>query len=280
MNTEMLHLAEGDIAYDSCGNGPLVVCIPGMGDLRGQYRFLAPQLAAAGNRVVTMDVRGHGESGTGWNDFSVSAIGRDVVELVRTLDAGPAVIIGNSMAAGAAVWAAVEAPELVNGLVLIGPAVRGAIKGAFAVLTRLLFSRPWGARAWLAYFSTLFPARKPDDWNEYTRRLRANLAEKGRLESLQKMIFAPKDAAEQRLARVGVPSLVLMGTKDPDFKDPEGEARFVAGSTRGAVTMIPGAGHYPHTEVPETAGPVIVSFVTSTNTAGVGSGLERGQTAR
>ena len=34
-----------------------------------------------------------------------------MVALIRHLDAGPAVIVGESMAAGAAIWAAAEAPE-------------------------------------------------------------------------------------------------------------------------------------------------------------------------
>ena len=44
-----LTIGTGSIAYeDSGGRGPLVVCVPGMGDVRAQYRFLAPALASAG----------------------------------------------------------------------------------------------------------------------------------------------------------------------------------------------------------------------------------------
>ena len=43
-----LKVGNGSIAYeDSGGSGPLVVCVPGMGDVRRQYRFLAPALAGA-----------------------------------------------------------------------------------------------------------------------------------------------------------------------------------------------------------------------------------------
>ena len=64
MTTLFLDHANGRIAYDVIGAGPLVICVPSMGDVRGEYRFLAPRLAQAGYRVVTMDVRGHGESST------------------------------------------------------------------------------------------------------------------------------------------------------------------------------------------------------------------------
>src|ERR1700684_1326942 len=65
--TQFLKLPGGQIAYDASGGaGPLVICVPGLGDMRQQYRFLAPRLVAAGFRVVTMDLPGHGESRLGW----------------------------------------------------------------------------------------------------------------------------------------------------------------------------------------------------------------------
>ena len=61
--TQFLPVAEGHIAYDDTGGcGPLVLAIPGMGDLRSEYRALRPLLQQAGYRVVTMDIRGHGET--------------------------------------------------------------------------------------------------------------------------------------------------------------------------------------------------------------------------
>ncbi len=42
METQFLTLPEGNIAYDDQGSGPLVLCVPGLGDLRAEYRFLAP----------------------------------------------------------------------------------------------------------------------------------------------------------------------------------------------------------------------------------------------
>ena len=101
MGTNFLKIDGGSIAYDDSGSGPLVICVPSMGDLRGEYRFLAPRLASAGYRVVSMDVRGHGETSVAWPDYSVAAIGSDMLALARSLDAGPAAIIGTSMAAGA-----------------------------------------------------------------------------------------------------------------------------------------------------------------------------------
>ena len=50
--TSYLSCPEGRIGYDVAGAGPLVVLVPGMGDLRAGYRFLAHALRAAGFRVA------------------------------------------------------------------------------------------------------------------------------------------------------------------------------------------------------------------------------------
>ena len=106
MDTKYLYHDNGKIAYDDQGQGPLVICIPSMGDVRGEYRFLIRQLVEAGYRAVSIDVRGMGETSIEWNDYSVAGVGKDLLALIREINAGPAVIIGTSMGAGAAVWAA------------------------------------------------------------------------------------------------------------------------------------------------------------------------------
>ncbi len=263
MTTKFKELPEGRMAFDDAGRGQLVICVPSMGDVRAEYRFLAAELVAAGYRVVTMDVRGHGESSTEWKDFSVAGIGGDILSLVRELDAGPAVIIGTSMAAGAAIWAAAEEPEKIHGLVLIGPAVRGKGNRLLVAISSVLLTRPWGPRMWLRYYSSLYPTRRPADFAEYAATLHANLAQPGRVEALKAMIAASKEASEERIPRVHQPALVIMGSKDPDFPKPAQEAQWVADSLHGECELIKGAGHYPHAEMPDVTAPRIVSFLRS-----------------
>lgn len=263
MSTHTVQLNNGQLAYDDVGQGPLIVCLPSMGDLRAEYRFLTPQLVAAGYRVITLDVRGHGATSPTWADYSVGAIGSDLVALVQHLAAGPALVIGTSMAAGAAVWAAAEAPQLFSGLVLIGPFVHGGGGWLGKLLYGALFSRPWGPTVWGWYYAMLYPTRKPADFAQYRATLQANLQEHGRMEALQQMLYASKAASAVRLAQVNTPVLVLMGSKDPDFKQPQVEAQWVAEQLRGRYTMIEGAGHYPHAELPEITGPLVLAFLRS-----------------
>ena len=263
--TRMLKLRDGSLAYDdSGGSGPLVLCVPGMGDVREQYRFLAPLLERAGFRVVTMDLRGLGASSTGWPDYSAAAVGADMVAMIRHLGAKRAYIVGNSMAGAAAVWAAADDPAEVARIVLIDPFGREMPTPMPAwqhVALKVGMIRPWGPAFWTAYYGSLYKSAPPADLDAYRAALKANLAEPGRFEALDAMLWASKAPCEARIGDVRAPVLVVMGTRDSDFPDPVSEANWVASHLHGSKLMVDGAGHYPHVEYPQVVASAIVQFI-------------------
>jgi pimeloyl-ACP methyl ester carboxylesterase len=263
MSTKFLHRQDGFLAYDDSGTpGPLVLMVPSLGDVRAEYRFAVPPLVAAGYRVVTLDMRGHGESSTGWPDYSLAAVGSDILALIEHLAVGPAVVVATSYPAGAAVWAAAERPAAVQALVLIGAFVRNiSVSPVEKLALNLTTSGPWKVWAWDIFYNSLYPSQKPADFADYRRRLKANLSEPGRVAALKAMANEPRDASATRLEKVQAPALVVMGSKDPDFKSPAEEAEFIAKEVGGRVAIIDGAGHYPHAEIPAETVPVITDFL-------------------
>jgi pimeloyl-ACP methyl ester carboxylesterase len=253
----------GKIAYTDEGNGPLVIMVPGLGDLKEEYRFLAPKLVAAGYRAVMMDLRGQGNSSIGWSAYTNAAIGSDIVALLKYLKAGDATVIGTSMGAGAAAWAAAEAPDIISDLVVIGPFVRVLPPGPWwqTAMLKAAFAGPWANAMWGSYWTSLYPTAKPPDFNQYKARLMANLKEPGRMAVTKAMIAAPKADVGDRLRQVRARTLVVMGSKDPDFPDTAAEAATLAELFRGTSVMIPGAGHYPHAEMPDVTAPPILAFI-------------------
>ena len=254
----------GRIAYDDTGgSGPLVVAIPGMGDLRSQYRRVRPALEAAGYRVVTMDVRGFGDTSARWDDLSAHAVGRDALALIDHLHAGPAVILGNSFAAGSALWAAHDAPERVSGVVLLGPVTRDAKPSWIQnFVLKAGFAGPWRVWFWTTYWQSLFPAQKPADQKEARAALAKNLREPGRMAALEAMVGLSKADTAAILSTVRVPALVVMGTRDPDFPDAAAEAHRLSRQLDADSLLVDGAGHYPHVEMPEKVVPRLISFLT------------------
>ena len=276
--TEYVDLDGGRIAYDVTGSGPLVVLSHGMGDRRQAYRFLAPKLAQAGYRVVSADLRGHGESSMDWKSvtgkeaISRTDVAGDLLGLIRHLG-GPAIIVGHSISGGAATIAAAEQPDLVSGIVELNPftktqkvkvgdlvRIRRYRQGLSRLAGLQLFH---SLRFWLRYLDVAYPT-KPADYAEYMAALAAKLREPGRMAEFMKTgKSTPADAGAQ-LPNITVPALVIMGTLDPDFADPRAEGDAIAAampSGLGTVAMVEGAGHYPHAQSPDQVAALIVPFL-------------------
>lgn len=165
--TSYLARPGGRIGYDVAGDGSLLVLVPGMGDLRAGYRYLAPALRAAGYRVACTDLRGHGDSDNTFTSYGDEETAGDVIALIEELG-GPAVVVGNSMGAGSAVLSAAQRPGLVCGLVLTGPFVRNGKTSAMQhLLLRVAMAPPWAAISWKSYLPKLYAGRRPADFGEY-----------------------------------------------------------------------------------------------------------------
>ena len=276
--TEFLEVADGRIAYDVTGEGPLVVLSHGIGDRRQAYRFLAPKLAQAGYRVANADLRGHGESSMGWTSVTGKAaitrtdIAGDLLALIRHLG-GPAVIVGHSISGGAATIAAAMEPELVSGIVEINPFTKTqkiSLGGLLRIrryrqgMTRLLGTQLLkNLSLWMRYLDVAYPT-KPADYAEYTDALAAKLREPGRMAEFMKTgKSTPADAAAQ-LPNIKCAALVVMGTLDPDFADPRAEGDAIVAampSGLGTVAMVNGAGHYPHAQCPDEVAALVIPFL-------------------
>jgi pimeloyl-ACP methyl ester carboxylesterase len=263
VQTQYFQRPEGTLAYsDYGGSGELALMLPGMGALRSEYRYLAPKLSEAGYRAVTVDLRGQGESSVPWKTYDVPSVGNDILALIEQLSAGPAHVIATSFSPGAAVWAAVERPDSIRSLVLIGAFVRDAkVNPLMNAAVWLMMNNPWRVRTWGMFYGTLYPTHKPDDFADYMTHLLANLAQPGRFEAAKALADSSRTPSEERLKRVKAPTLVVMGTKDPDFPDPVAEAHYIAEQTQGAVVLIDGAGHYPQTEMPDKTTPIVIDFL-------------------
>ena len=260
-NASFLDRPEGRIGYDIGGDGPLVVLVPGMGDLRSAYRFLAPALRQEGYRVACTDLRGHGESDTTFTSYGDVETADDIIALIEELE-GPAVVVGNSMGAGAAAYAAAERPDLINGLVLVGPFVRnGKTTAMQRVLLRVAMARPWAAMSWNSYLPKLYKGQLPVGFDEYRRTVVASLRRPGYAKSFSLTTRTDHAMTESRLGEVAAPTMVVMGELDPDFPDPHAEAERISHTLHGSVVMVPDAGHYPQSQQPDITTKSVLSFL-------------------
>lgn len=281
---EHIALAGGTIAVDVSGTGPLVVLAHGMGDSRHSYRFVVPELVAAGYRVANVDIRGCGDSSTGWSGYGRADIAADLVAVVRHLG-GPAVIVGQSISGGAATIAAADAPDVVAGIVELAPFTRAQSfdLGGFlrnrnrhrSGTSQLLRVMTTGSLpGWLAYLDVAVPT-KPVDWAQERARIEETLRQPERMAVLRAMTKTSPADAGARLADVRCPVLVVEGSADPDWADPAAEGRRILADLPaglGELAVIEGAGHYPHTETPGAVTELLLPFLGRTLAASATGG--------
>jgi len=260
---------DGRLAYTVRGDGPLVIAVPGMGDLRSVYRDLAARIVAAGYRLAILDLRGHGDSDTTFARHGDAATGSDILALAAELGE-PAAVIGNSMSASAAAWAAAERPSAVSGLVLVSPFLREPItnpvvRAAMRGLYRIMFARPWGAALWASYYRSLNKVTQPASLRSHTEDIRRSFVSPDRLRSLRQLaVQLDHSEVEARLAEVSTRALVVIGDHDPDFRSPADELAFDTQAIGSEGLLVTDAGHYPHAQRPDIVMPAILQFLAKT----------------
>jgi non-heme chloroperoxidase len=110
------------LAADVGGNAGRVCVIlsPGAGQTRHAWRRLTKHLVSDGHRVISLDLRGHGDSA--WasdSDYSIEAFVDDLLAVIASQH-GPLVLIGASIGGIASLLAVARHPSTnIRGLVLV-----------------------------------------------------------------------------------------------------------------------------------------------------------------
>ena len=135
------------ISYDDYGEGdrPLVL-IHGLLMNRRMFDRLAPEMAARGNRVLTIDLLGHGRSDRPPEmvNYSMTFFAQQVVGLLDHLELERAVIGGTSLGANTTLETAHLFPERVRGMMLEMPVLDNALLAAAVIFTPILLGLRFG----------------------------------------------------------------------------------------------------------------------------------------
>jgi len=252
-------------------DGAPVVLLPGWGAPAFTYRHQLPALAVAGYRATAVDLKGLGFSDkpTGRGEYTYDAMVRHVEEILDAVASRPAVVVGQSMAGRLALELGLSRARDVAALVLVSPVGIGVVP--FIGLAQLLTPRPLDVIApYLVRRSVVRfalgiaygrPSRVTDDTVEefwapaqfpgFARALRALVHD-----------FDWSQVAEDRLRALGVPTLVIRGTRDRLVRGPP--RRAVPGLSAAAVVVIDDAGHAANDECPEPVNAALLQFLATT----------------
>ncbi|WP_026818164.1 alpha/beta fold hydrolase [Arthrobacter castelli] len=264
MNT--LQVANGTLHYAVYGTGPPVLLLHGGGLDGRMWDPQVPELAQT-HCVVVPDARGHGHSSTPFAPFRHCD---DVAVLIRHLDAGPAILIGLSMGAGTALDTALEHPDLVRGVVVVGA---GTSEPDFEDPWVLDLLDTWrrtaaagDAEGWIEAFMLFAagPKRRLEDMDDDVVRHLRQMVTRTVANHVRPDAAAPEAVPDSwsRLAEIQVPVLALSGALDtPD--NIRMAARAADSVTDGRTALIRGAAHYPNLEQPAAFNAELQAFLGS-----------------
>lgn len=241
------------IHYDEWdGDGVPVLLISGLGGFRASWRPIAEQLAPE-FRVVAPDNRDAGESDSEATDYTISDMADDVAALMTALGIEHAAVVGHSMGGFIALHLAVEHPERVSRLVLVGtsPAAGLAIGQPFPPPPRESWIVDPVERSMAALPQSYAPGffdRHPEKLAEFAERARGNRITRDGYARQAKAINESHDVRD-RLASITVPALVIHGDVDPSVSV-RGGRLLAEGIPNARMLVYPGVGHHPMREEP------------------------------
>jgi len=136
----------GRTARSAQAAGRPLILVHGLLLSQEMHRPLAEALAARGNRVITIDLLGHGASERPrdmWR-YSMRFFGDQVVALMDHLELDEAVVMGTSLGANTALNVALTAPDRLRGMVIEMPVLDNALLWSALAFTPLLAALTFG----------------------------------------------------------------------------------------------------------------------------------------
>jgi pimeloyl-ACP methyl ester carboxylesterase len=269
-----------ELVYRSVGEGPCVLLIHGITQDSRTWASFAPRLE--GYRVLAPDLPGHGRSANPPGDHSMGSYASALRDLLLALEIPSATVVGHSLGGGIALQFAYQFPAYLDRLVLIdsgglgpdvSPLLRAAtLPGADLVIRGMAHRSVTAAatavgrtlsRVGLRAGTDLQEAQRgiagmadPDVRRGFLGTVRTNIGPRGQRVSATDRLY---------LAR-HVPSLILWGERDRIIPPTHGRAahRAIEGSR---FELVPGAGHFPHLDAPESVAEALLGFLAATEPA-------------
>ncbi len=135
------------LSYDEFGSGDrAVVLVHGLLLSKRMHEPLAQALAARGNRVITLDLLGHGDSDRPrdmWR-YSMTFFGEQTIALLDHLEVDEAVVLGTSLGANSTLEAAALAPDRLRGMIIEMPVLDAAMVACGVAFLPLLLTVKYG----------------------------------------------------------------------------------------------------------------------------------------
>ncbi len=264
-----VRLDDGDmhIAEDGKPGAPALLLIQNAAAPLASWDPLVPQLAGA-HRVIRVDLLGRGSPASPADRYDVSTQARRVGAVLDSLGVGQVTVVGHSSGCTVATALAEQRPGAVAGLALIdfGPGLEAKIPEHR--LFRLALTQFPGRLLWR--LRTEASVRKAAG-TAFTRPvdIPAAFVQHAMKMTHQDFVGAMREplnylahqSLPDRLTRQGIPLLVIFGADDQRWRSSQASAYQAVPGAR--VELLPGVGHSPMLEDPQTTGKLLLDFASA-----------------
>jgi pimeloyl-ACP methyl ester carboxylesterase len=263
MNASAGLIEDLHVVHSGPPSAPTVVLVHGSGGSIAWWDQVLPGLQDL--HVVRVDLLGHGGSASPTDGYGMAEQARRIGDVLDRLEVRRAILVGHSTGGNVVTALAEQRPELVAAIALVdtGPRADAFIGGS--PISRLLFAPVLGSWIWrlstddmirraLASAFTVevvIPGRIVADvkgmtYRSITATLRASLA------------FLKERQVPDRLAELGLPLLVVFGSRDRRWQPSSAEDYRRVPNAR--IEILGGVGHTPMIEDPDTTAELLRSF--------------------
>ncbi|HEY0493257.1 MAG TPA: alpha/beta fold hydrolase [Candidatus Dormibacteraeota bacterium] len=272
------------IHYLCGGQGSPLVLIHGLGSSAGVEFYYNLEELAAHHQVLAVDLPGFGQSDKPPLEYTIDLFTRVLRDFLASLDIHKASVMGVSMGGRVALGLALEAPAMVDRLILVDALGVGQPRRVLAY--RLLLTRGLGeltlsgtARA----LRGMNPRTVRRFWSWYLRRPGSvdTILSDDRISNHSRLLSTPAYRAaylsalrsiagsrrlrdgvmvEARLSDLAMPTLLVWGRHDHIF--PASHAEAAGSRIRGArIEIFESSGHTPQMEEPERFNRLVLEFL-------------------
>jgi pimeloyl-ACP methyl ester carboxylesterase len=251
--------------YEEYGHGSPVLLVHGLGSSAQDWEYQIPALAER-YRVITVDVRGHGQSGKPRERYSIAGFSADIKALLDHLDVGPVHLVGLSMGGMIGFQLAVDHPHLLQSLTIVNSAPEVKIKsfGDFRQYARRwLLARLFSMEAiGKALGKNLFP--RPEQ-SELRHKIAKRWAQNDKRAYLASFGAIVGWGVQEKLSQISCPTLVV--TAKYDYTPVALKEAYVRLINEAKLVVIEDSRHATPLDQPEAFNRTLVDFLSSVEQA-------------